>query len=99
MRAVYPSYNNNEEIRYENKIKKNKNHKNDLLRIIINDDDDNYDSCYDDGKFNYVINASSLSSSSSSSSSSIDRHHEKHQHRYNQYHHYYNCRQDHHKYY
>jgi len=29
MRAVHPSYNNNEEIRYENKIK-NKNHKNDI---------------------------------------------------------------------
>jgi hypothetical protein len=28
MRAVNPSYNNNKEIRYENKIK-NKNHKND----------------------------------------------------------------------
>ena len=64
MRAVDPSYNNNEKIRYENKIKNNKNHKNDkngILRIIINDDDDNYDSCYDDGKFYYVINASSLS--------------------------------------
>ena len=58
-----PYYNNNEKIRYENKIKNNKNHKNDkngILRIIINDDDDNYDSCYDDGKFNYVINALSL---------------------------------------
>ena len=33
-----------------------------ILRIIIiNDDDDNYDSCYDDGEFYYVINASSLS--------------------------------------
>ena len=68
MRAVFPLYNNNEEIRYENKIK-NKNHKNDIFRIIINDDYDNYDSCYDDGKFYYVINPSSLSSSSSSSSS------------------------------
>jgi hypothetical protein len=29
MRAVNPSYNNNEEIRYENKIKNN-NHKNDI---------------------------------------------------------------------
>ena len=44
--------------------------------MITNDDDDNYDSCHDDGKFNYVINASSLSSSS------LDRHHEQHQHRY-----------------
>jgi hypothetical protein len=36
MRAVNPSnYNNNEEIRYGNKIK-NKNHKNDISRIIIN---------------------------------------------------------------
>jgi hypothetical protein len=34
MRAVNPSYNKNEEIRYENKIK---NHKNDIFRIIIND--------------------------------------------------------------
>ena len=63
MRAVEQFYNNNEEMRYENKIKKN--HKNDILRIIIiNDDYDNYDSCYDNGKFYYVINASSLSSSS-----------------------------------
>ena len=35
MRAVTPSYNNNEEIRYENKIKNNKNHKNDVFRIIM----------------------------------------------------------------
>ena len=28
---------------------KYKNHKNDRFRIIINDDYDNYDSCYDDG--------------------------------------------------
>ena len=34
--------------------------------MITNDDDDNYDCCYDDGKFNYVINVSSLSSLSSS---------------------------------
>ena len=61
MRAVEPFYNNNEEMRYENKIK---NKKNDIFRIIINDDDYNYDSCYDNGKFYYVINASSLSSSS-----------------------------------
>ena len=32
MRAVTPSYNNNEEIRYENKIKNNKNHKSDLYK-------------------------------------------------------------------
>ena len=31
MRAVPPSYNNNEQIRYENKIKNNKNHTNDIL--------------------------------------------------------------------
>jgi len=31
MRAVTPYYNNNEEIRYENKIK-NKNHKNDIYK-------------------------------------------------------------------
>jgi hypothetical protein len=31
MRAVHPSYNNNEEIRYENKIK-NKNHENDIYK-------------------------------------------------------------------
>ena len=68
MRAVYPFYNNNKEIRYENKIKINKNRKNDIFRIIINDDYDNYDSCYDYGNFYYAINASSLSSSSSSSS-------------------------------
>ena len=30
MRAVSPSYNNNEEIRYENK--NNKNHKNDIYK-------------------------------------------------------------------
>ena len=70
MRAVFPSYNNNEEIRYENKIKI-KNNKNDIYKIIIiNDDDDNYDSCYDNVKFYYVIY------SSSSSSSSLDRYHE-----------------------
>ena len=47
------------------------------LRIIIyDDDDDNYDSCYDGGKFYYVINASTLSESS------LDRQHEQHQHRY-----------------
>ena len=74
MRAVCPYYNNNEEIRYENK-NQNKNHKNDIFRIIINDDNDNYDSCYDDGKFYYSL-------SSSSSSSSLDRNHEQHQHRY-----------------
>jgi hypothetical protein len=32
MRAVSPCYNNNEEIRYENKIKNNKNHKSDLYK-------------------------------------------------------------------
>jgi len=32
MRAVYPFYNNNEEIRYENKNKNNKNHKNDIYK-------------------------------------------------------------------
>ncbi len=42
MRAVSPPYYNNEEIRYENKIKNNKNHKNDIFRIIINDDYGNY---------------------------------------------------------
>ena len=42
MRAVSPSYNNNEEIRYENKIKNKKNHKNDIFRIIINDDNGNH---------------------------------------------------------
>ena len=41
MRAVRPSYNNNEEMRHENKIK---NHKNDISR---NDDDDDGDD--DDG--------------------------------------------------
>ena len=41
--------------------------------IIINDDYDNYDSCYDNGKFYYVINVSSLSSSP------LDRYHEQHQ--------------------
>ena len=30
MRAMNPPYNNNEEMRYENKIKINKNHKNDI---------------------------------------------------------------------
>jgi hypothetical protein len=38
MRAVYPYYNNNEEIRYENKIK---NHKNNIFRTLINDYYDN----------------------------------------------------------
>ena len=52
MRAVFPLYNKNEEIRYENK--NNKNHKNDIFRIIMNDDYDNYDSCYDNGKFYYM---------------------------------------------
>jgi hypothetical protein len=32
MRAVDPIYNNNEEIRYENKIKNKKNHKNDIYK-------------------------------------------------------------------
>jgi len=32
MRAVTPPYNNNEEIRHENKIKYNKNHKSDLYK-------------------------------------------------------------------
>jgi hypothetical protein len=32
MRAVDPYYNNNEEIRYENKIKIIKNHKNDIFK-------------------------------------------------------------------
>jgi hypothetical protein len=41
MRAVIPSYNNNEEIRNENKIKI-KNHKNDIFRIIKNDDYGNH---------------------------------------------------------
>jgi hypothetical protein len=35
MRAVIPSYNNNEEIRYENKIKNHKNDKNKILRMMI----------------------------------------------------------------
>ncbi len=34
MRAVTPSYNNNEEMRHENKIK-NKNHKNDISRMMM----------------------------------------------------------------
>ena len=34
MIAVNPTYNNNEEIRYENKIKNNKNDKNNKLMII-----------------------------------------------------------------
>ena len=34
MRADHPSYNNNEEIRHENKIK-NKNHKNDISRMMM----------------------------------------------------------------
>jgi len=44
MRAVHPTYsnNNNEEIRYENKIKHYKNHKNNIFRIIINDDFGNH---------------------------------------------------------
>ncbi len=42
MRAVHPLYNNNEKIRYENKIKNNKNHKNDIFRIITNDDYGNH---------------------------------------------------------
>ena len=33
-----------------------------IKRIISNDDYDNYDTCYDNGKFYYVIYASSLSS-------------------------------------
>ena len=57
MRAVNPSYNNNEEITYENKIKNNNN---DIFRRIIDDYDD-YDNCYDNGEFYYVNNASSLS--------------------------------------
>jgi hypothetical protein len=36
---------------------KNKNHKNDIFRIIINDDYDKYDSCYDNGNFYYMINS------------------------------------------
>jgi len=36
MRAVHPFYNNNEEIKYENKIKNNNNNKKDIFRI--NDD-------------------------------------------------------------
>ena len=51
MRAVCPNYNYNEEIRYENKMKNNENHKNDIFRIIIDDD------CNDNGKLYYVINA------------------------------------------
>ena len=39
MRAVSPSYNNNEEMRHENKIKI-KNHKNDIY--IQNGDDDDH---------------------------------------------------------
>jgi hypothetical protein len=65
---VYPTYNNNEKIRYENKIKNKK-----IIKIIIwyikNDDDGCYDvndnncvNCYDNGNFYYVINVSSLSS-------------------------------------
>jgi len=46
MRAVCPIYNNNEEIRYYNKIKihhfYHKTDKNDVFRIIINDDYGNY---------------------------------------------------------
>ena len=42
MRAVSPYYNNNEEIRYGNKNKKYKNDKNDIFRIIINDDYGNH---------------------------------------------------------
>jgi hypothetical protein len=34
MRAVSPRYNNNEEMRHENKIK-NKNHKNDISRMVM----------------------------------------------------------------
>ena len=34
MRAVSPSYNNNEEMRHENKIK-NKNPKNDISRMMM----------------------------------------------------------------
>ena len=60
MRAVSPSYNNNEKIRYENKIKINKNHQNDIFRRIINDDYDNYDSCYDDSIFYNVLYTSSV---------------------------------------
>ena len=58
MRAVNPNYNNNEEIRYEKKIKIIKILKMlYILIIIINDDNHNYDSCYDNGKFYYVINS------------------------------------------
>ncbi len=42
MRAVNPSYNNNEEIRYENKIKKKKTWKWYIQRIILNDDYGNH---------------------------------------------------------
>jgi hypothetical protein len=35
MRAFHPIYNNNKEIRYENKIKNNKNHKNDILIMMM----------------------------------------------------------------
>jgi len=35
MRAVTPFYNNNEEIRYENKIKNNKNNNNKIFRMMI----------------------------------------------------------------
>ena len=41
-RAVLPFYNKDEKMRYENKIKYNKNHKNDIFRIIINDDYGNH---------------------------------------------------------
>jgi len=63
MRAVDPFYNNNEEMRYENKINKIKIIKMIYIkRIILNDDYGNYDTCYDNGKFYSVIYASSLSS-------------------------------------
>ena len=39
MRAVHPFYNNNEEKRYENKMKNNKKHKNDISGIMITNDD------------------------------------------------------------
>ena len=42
MRAVSPSYKNNEEIRYENKIINYKNHKNEIFRITIHDDYGNH---------------------------------------------------------
>ncbi len=60
MRAMDPPYNNNEEIKYENKIKIIKTIC--IYIIILNDDYDNYDTCYDNSKFYYVIYASSLSS-------------------------------------